>query len=276
MTAAAVDARRPSLWLAAATELAVAATVAMILLPMSHYAGRDTAGTLSHSMPGMHWSAVSTSVVLVTGALLVWWLATRARVPAVTAALGIVFLGASEPVRTAALQSHLIGMAALEALLVGVPLLLVSAWRAPATHRRHANPWTVSVLGCTGLYGAALIALHLPTVHDRGAQLGVLPSWLPILIALIGTGYWTAILSTAIRPAVRRGALIIGQEIAAILGLAALIAPSSGMQHPNLLGLSSTVDHRLGGLLMIAACAAVMLPLLKRIDHPLGSEPNVH
>lgn len=248
----------------------------MILLPMGQYAGRNTAGTLSHSRPGTHWSPVSISVVLVTGGLLVWWLATRAQVPAVMAALGIVFLGASEPVRTAALQSHLIGMAALEAMLVGVPLLLASAWRAPATQRRHPNPWTVSVLGFTGLYATALIALHLPTVHDRGAELGMLPIWLPILIALIGTGYWTALLATAIRPAVRRGALIVGQEIAAILGLAALIAPSSGMQHVNLLGLSPTMDHRLGGLLMIAACAAVTLPLLKPIGHHLGSEHDVH
>ncbi|HET7741989.1 MAG TPA: hypothetical protein VFL67_15190, partial [Mycobacterium sp.] len=211
-----------------------------------------------HHAAQIHWSVTSLIAAALTGSALVWWAATRARTPAVLTAVGLVWLGVSEPVRMLALQSHLSGMAVLEALLVGVPLLLVSAWRAPTRHRGQSSLWTMWVIAFAGLSSALLIALHLPGLHDRGAELDLLPVWLPILIVSIGTGYWTAILGTAgsVRPALRRGALVIGQEVAVILGLAALIAPSP----PSL-------DQRLGGLLMISTCAAVTLPLLKRLEH---------
>lgn len=268
----------PGLWLAAVAELGVALAVAMIVLraggsPSGHAgAGHGVSGRYPQSMPETHWGVTSSALTLVTAALLAWWLTTRARTPAVLAAIGLVCLGVSEPVRVLALHSHLIRMAALEVLLVGVPLLLVSAWRAPTAHRRHSSLWTLWVIAFAGLNSALLIALHLPGLHDRGAELGLLPVWLPILIVSIGTGYWTAVLGTAgrVRPAPRRAALVIGQEIAAVLGLAALVAPSP-----------PTMDQRLGGLLMIITCAAVTLPLLKRLDTPqdprrLRMEHDVH
>jgi hypothetical protein len=173
-------------------------------------------------------------------------------------------------------------MAVLEVLLVGVPLLLLSGW-TPLTGRGRPISSTAWVVCVAVLYSLLLVTLHLPSIHDRGASMDLLPWWLPMLVVITGIGYWTAILTTAgsVRLAVRRGALVIAQEVAFVLGLAALIAPSPAMQHTNLLGLSPTMDHRMGGLLMIVTCAAVALPLLKRLDARRESpetrtEHNVH
>jgi len=214
--------------------------------------------------------------------MLVWWLVARARIPAVLTAAGLVGLGVSGPVRAMAVQSHLVAMTVLDALLVGVPLLIIATLpRRPATTTGsgQSRVWTGWVIGAVALNSVLLIALHLPAFHRRGAHLDMVPLWLTLLVVLIGLSYWAAIILTAgrVRPALRRGALVIGQEVAAILGLAALLGPDPHMHHTNPLGLPPTVDQRLGGILMLATCAAVTLPLAKYIEQqPFPMEHDVH
>ena len=147
----------------------------------------------------------------------------------------------------------------------------------------HSRLWSAWVVIAVALNSALLVALHLPAVHSRGAELDMVPLWLALVVVVVGLSYWAAILVTAGRvpSAVRRGALIIGQEVAAILGLAALIRPSAYMHHTNAFGLAPAVDQRLGGVLMLVTCAAVTLPLAKRLELPqsprqLRTESDVH
>ncbi|MGH3556165.1 MAG: hypothetical protein ACRDTK_01340 [Mycobacterium sp.] len=267
------------LWVAAGVEIAVAVAVAALILHADH----------AMPAPDMHpsrsaeaiWHIGISIFVGFSAVTLAWWLATRARVSAMLAAAGLAGLATSETVRTMAVQSHLVGMAALEVLLVAVPLLLVAAFgtAVPTTGFTHSRVWTVGVIITVILNSVLLIVLHLPSVHGEGAYLGIVPLWLAAVVVVIGLSYWTAILITAGRvlPGLRRGALIVGQEVAAILGLAALLGPSPNMQHINPLGLSATLDQRLGGLLMLIACAAVTLPLAKRREQQqLRMECNVH
>ena len=281
----------PGVWIAAAAEIAVALGVATLMLKSG-----DTGSAAEHDMPGMTgmppspspqfgWQPSLLIVAGCTAAVLIWWLATRARVPAILAAAGLAFLGTSQTVRVMALQSHLVAMAALEALLVAVPLLLIAALRRvqPTAGSGHSRPWTAGVIIAVVLNSGLLMVLHSPAVHSRGADLDMVPLWLALLAVAIGLSYWAAILVTAGRvpPGVRRGALILGQEVAAILGLAALLRPSVHLHHINPLGLSPTVDQRLGGVLMLVTCAAVTLPLAKRLEQQkvarqLRTERNVH
>jgi hypothetical protein len=285
----AVDPRRltPGLWFGAAAEIAVAIAVGAILLHYgSGHAMPDPSGAHSnHQAPQIHWSTATLVVAALTTGALIGWAATRTWIPAVLSAAGLIWVAVSEPVRVLALQSHLVAMAALEVLLVGVPLLLLAAARRPHAGSPPARSarWTASVVIAVALYGLLLIALHLPGVHRPVGTVTMVPLWLTVAIVVIGTGYWTAILLTAgrVRPALRRGALVIGQEIAALLGLAALIVPAPHLAHANLLGLSPSMDQRLGGLLMIITCAAVTLPVLNRLrppqePHRLREEHDVH
>ncbi|WP_213016740.1 hypothetical protein [Mycobacterium vicinigordonae] len=206
----------------------------------------------------------------VTVATLIWWLATRSRVPAVLAAAGLAALASSETIRTLALQSHLAAMAALEALLVAAPLLLIHAVRRGQLRSLAAQskPWTAWVIVAVALNSALLLAIHLPAIHAHGAHLAAVPLWLALLVVLVGMSYWGAILLTTGRvgSAVRRGALVIGQEVAAILGLAALLWPSPHLQHGSPLGLTPDTDQRLGGVLMLVTCAVVTLPLVRKLE----------
>jgi cytochrome c oxidase assembly factor CtaG len=277
----------PGVWIAAAAEIAVALAIATLMLRTG-----GTAPATGHAAPGMSdmrsssahesgWDPVLFVAAGLTVAAMFWWLATRARIPAILAAAGLAGIGTSETVRVMALHSHLVGMAALEALLVGVPLLLVATVRqdphtAGAGHSRICTAW---VLIAVALNSALLIGLHLPPVHNRGAHLDIVPLWLTLFVVATGLAYWGAILLTAGRvgPAWRRGALIIGQEVAAVLGLAAVLRPSPHTHHCNALGLSPTMDQRLGGVLMLVACAVVTLPLAKRSElQRLRTERDVH
>lgn len=274
----------PGLWIASAIEIAVALGVSTIALraghpaPISDVHGSDMAGMHTQRFVEISWHAATFMIAIFTAAALIWWLATRARAPAILAAAGLVGLGVSTPLRMMAVRSHLVGMAVLEVLLVAVPLLLVAAAprRGPsAGSRRSATAWLfVAVLANSAL----LIALHLPAVHDLGARLDRVPLWLPIVVVAVGSGYWAAILLTArhISAAVRRGALIIGQEVGAILGLATLLASGPHLRHATAFGVSATLDQRLGGALMLITCAAVTLPLAKQLDpQHLRMEHNV-
>lgn len=283
----ALQAERPwaRLWFAAATEIAVAAVVGAILL---HYGGDvPMSQPITQMHPHHHtsqavWTPWQTSSAAITLAALIWWIVRRSRAAPALAALGLFAVAVAEPVRTLALQSHLIAMAALEALLVGVPLLLIAALPPSTSELRASRGWNAGVGVAVVIYAVFLIALHLPAVHSRAAASTAVPLWLAIAASVVGTGFWTAILRTDghVTAANRHTALIVGQEVAAVLGLAALFLPSPFMQHANPLGFSSAVDQRLGGALMLATCAAATLPLAKRLKAqlppPIGAQTHVH
>ncbi len=300
MSAPAADAtpqangRQPStgVWIAAAVEVVVALAVGAILL---HHGGApsrdipampDMAGMpSSQHAPHAHWTAAAFALVAISVTMLVWWVASRARIPAVLAAVGLAGVATSEPVRAMSLQSHVVAMAALETLLVVAPLLVVTALRrehAPVDIRRSAL-WMAGLAVAVILNSALLVALHLPGIHDKGAGLTAVPLWLAGVAVFVGLSFWAAILLTGrhVDPSTRRHALLVGQEVAAILGLAALFAPSPYMHHTNPLGLSVVTDQRLGGALMVLTCAVVTLPLARRLQNrqraqPLRTEPHVH
>lgn len=271
----------PRLWLAAGVEIAVAIAIGAVMVDAQQTATPHHGMHSHHSQ--LHWNPLLFVVGGVTAAALIWWLATRDRIAALLTAAGLTILGSSETVRALALQSHLVAMAALEALLVAAPLLLIHAVRREraTTVAAESKPWTAWVIVAVVLNSTLLLAIHLPAVHARGTHLDAVPLWLALLAVLIGVSYWGAILLTTSRvgSAARRGALVIGQEVAAVLGLAALLWPSPHLQHGNPLGLSPTTDQRLGGVLMLVTCAVVTLPLVKRLESrpsPSRSEHDVH
>ncbi|MCX2930616.1 cytochrome c oxidase assembly protein [Mycobacterium sp. CVI_P3] len=275
----------PGLWGAAGAEVAVAVAVGVILLRSGH------AAPAMHNMPGMddmphhqpsttqiHWTTMLAVFSVVAAVAIAWWAATRARAPAAVAVVSLIAVVASDPIRALALRSHLVAMAALEVVLVAAPLLALSVLRRgerPRTRMR-SGPWIAAVFVGLTLYVGFLVALHLPGVHDRGGHAAAVPEWLVAAAFVIGTSYWAAILLAAgvVPHRIRRGALIIGQEVAVILGLAALFLPSPFMTHPIPLGISAAADQRLGGVLMVLTCAAVSLPLLRTIDAQRLSTPR--
>jgi cytochrome c oxidase assembly factor CtaG len=263
----------PGLWIAAAIEIAVAIAVSAIILRVgvapsaAGHSDTDMTSMESHRPMEIHWHAATLLTAGLTALVAAWWMTSRKRVPAILTAAGLVGLGLSDTVRTIAVQSHVIGMAALEVLFVAVPLLLIAALPRQTSAAGRSPLWTGWVILAVLLNSALLIALHLPAVHDRGMQLGTVPLWLGLLVLAVGIAYWSAILVTAGRvgPALRRGALIVGQEVGAILGLA------------TLLGTGHDLDQRLGGAVMLATCAAVTLPLAKRLEkQQLRTESDVH
>lgn len=255
----------PGLFIAAAAEIGVAVTVAMIVLNVGH-----TQAMHPQSPVGFHWPVKTTAIAALTAGMLIWWLSGRARRPAVAAAAGLALLTASEPVRAMVLESHLVAMAVLETVFVAVPLLLIGAlrYRRPTAALGSSRPRVAGLTVAVVVNSALLIGLHLPAVHDRGAHLNTVPVWLHLLVFAVGLGYWAAVLLTGgrVSPAVRRGALIIGQEVAAILGLAVLLRPATLIEHANPLGLSPMLDQRLGGVLMLITCATVTLPINNRLS----------
>jgi hypothetical protein len=262
----------PGLWIAAAAEIAVAIAVGATMLRYGTASG-STAGMSGahahHHSPQIHWSASSLTLAALTASALIWWAASRTRIPAALAAAGLMGVVACEPIRVLALQSHLIAMAELEVLLVAVPLLLIAALPRTGTASApgRAGAWTAGVVIAVAIYGVFLITLHLPGFHSRAGATTMVPLWLAASAVAIGMTYWAAILLTAghAAPSARRAALIVGQEVGVIIGLAALFVPSPVMGHTPPLGVSSTMDQRLGGALMVLTCAAVTLPLARRL-----------
>lgn len=277
----------PGLWVAAAAELAVAVAVGAVLLrsnatvmPALHHQHMPDA---HHSSMQVHWTVGFFTIAALAAALLLCWKIFRTRVLAFAAAGGLIAVVASGPVRTLALQSHLVGMAALEVVMVAVPLLLVVALRGHAPKGPRNGRSTACMVGVVAAVLANsifLIVLHLPGIHGRSAALADVPPWLIASAVVIGFGYWSTIMLTAgrVAPDLRRAALTIGQEVAAILGLAAVTMPASHAHQVNPLGLSAATDQRLGGVLMLITCAAVTLPLAKRLaKSPVPRmEPHVH
>ncbi|MDQ2638183.1 MAG: hypothetical protein M3Y83_15045 [Actinomycetota bacterium] len=266
------DARRPwpRLWLAAGVEIGVAVLVAVVLFGSTKTtsSGDSHSGMHAHATPA-HWSPAMWAAAAVTAAVLLWWLLSRNRISAVLTAVGLVTLAGFEPVRVAALQSHLVGMVVLEILLVAIPLLLISTRQGrPTTVSTRSPVWLALVAGAVVGYSALLIGLHLPGVHNNATALRGVPLWLVTLTLGAGIAYWAAILRTAgrVTTVARVRALIVGQEVAAILGLAAVILPSPIVAHDTVFGLSGVTDQRLGGVVMLLTCAAVTLPLARRLQ----------
>jgi hypothetical protein len=77
-----------------------------------------------------------------------------------------------------------------------------------------------------------------------------------------------AVLRTGARVPVRiRRAVLLGApEVAAFIGLLSWFGAWGAMGQTSPLGISSAWDQRLGGLFMIATCAAVAIPLLRRLN----------
>ncbi|AEF37823.1 hypothetical protein JDM601_3823 [Mycolicibacter sinensis] len=261
----------PGLWLTAVVELGVAVAVGAVLLR----GNADTAVLHHPQMPDVHhgpvqphWTAGFFVSAAVAAALMLGWTIVRRRALALGAAGGLIAVVAAEPVRTLALQSHLIAMVILEVVLVAAPLLIVSGVRGRTDQRtRRSSAWMAGVIAAVLANSAFLIVLHVPAIHGRAAALTAVPGWLIMAAVVTGVGYWSAILLTTGRAplALRRAALTIGQEVAAILGLAALIVPATHTHQVNPLGLSAATDQRLGGALMLITCAAVTLPLIKHL-----------
>jgi hypothetical protein len=63
----------------------------------------------------------------------------------------------------------------------------------------------------------------------------------------------------------RRALLIGAQEVAALIGLLSLFGAWGAMSHRSPLGIPSAWDQRIGGIFMIAVCAAVTLPIARTV-----------
>jgi len=110
--------------------------------------------------------------------------------------------------------------------------------------------------------------------HGRSGNVQVLvglhrqaPLWMALVALVIGVGYWMAVLRTdgRVPVRVRRAVLIGAQEVAAFIGLLSLFGAWGAMDHDSPLGLSAAWDQRLGGVFMLATCAAVAIPMVQRI-----------
>ena len=270
--------RRPRArtWLLAAAELAAAIVVARLIgWTAQPPASEPVAGDGMSGMPGMaaapaaHWGWMEYTAIGVAVAASAWWLLLRQPVAAVPAAAGAAVLAASPAVRVLATQSHLIAMVELELLLVIVPLLVLAPASPRAEHlsARRSRNWTALTVVAALLYSALLIVIHLPAVHSRSAEFDSVPLWVVALALAIGMAYWAAMLRTAGRvPAkIRRAALFGAQEVAAFIGLLSLFGAWGAMAHASPLGISMVWDQRLGGFFMMATCAAVTIPIARRI-----------
>lgn len=274
--------RRPSArtWAMAAAELIAAFVVARLIVvgdqpaevadAHHHMPGMDTGSMVSPPAADPGWLESGAAVLAAVGVL--WWLVRRAAAPALLAAVALIVLASSPAVRIWVTQSHLVAMVALELLMVIAPLLALAAVpvRTPDSDAPVAGAprWTVAASVAGLAYAAFLVVVHLPAVHRHAATEGTAPLWLVPAAAAIGIGYWAVVLrgASVLPVAVRRAVLLGGQEVAAFIGLLSLFGAWGSMGHQNPLGLSAGWDQRLGGLFMMAACAAVAIPVYRRLS----------
>jgi hypothetical protein len=96
----------------------------------------------------------------------------------------------------------------------------------------------------------------------------------PVGLTLVGLCYWTAVLRTAGRVAlkVRRAALLGAQELTAFVGLLAIFGALMPMNDASPLGIPQTWDQRLGGVLMLVICAVVVIPIARRLTPPIPAK----
>jgi hypothetical protein len=264
-------------WIIAAVELIGAFVLARIMVWTDRPAGQhhEYGMTTMHGMPEMpvpqlHWTwPVCTAGVLALAAFL-WWVWRGQAVIAVVGATAATIYMASHPVRMLAAQSHLIAMIVLEVQLVAVPLwivtLLPSAADTGRTGCRRAG-WMLLAGGSALAYAALLIAIHLPGEHHHRGAGNVVPLWLAVAASTIGVAYWFGVLRTAavLSLRVRRTSLLAAQEVAALVGLLSLFSAWGGPGPAGPLKISVAWDHALGGLVMMLTCAAVAIPIARRL-----------
>lgn len=268
---------RPSIrvWIVAVIEIAAAIALARLMLSSTTAQSgvHDHAGmTHRSSPPGPGWSWAGTeaaylAAVLVTG---IWFLASRRRIAAVVTATTLTALISSAAVRAAAGGSHLVAMLVLETAMTAVPLLLVFAGGEhmrllPAFGRSRA----LLVAAAAG-YGAVIVAIHLPGLHEYVLGDEGLPIWLVAVAVLIAVVFWHEVLHGCQSARTRRRALIGAQEVAAFVGLLSLFSAwPSGHDSADAL-LSGPWDQRLGGIAMLSACALSTGLALRRIQDDVG------
>lgn len=227
-------------------------------------------------MPGMagaprldaHWTWPVYTAIAVVAVAAVWWLLSRHALAAVVCAIAITTCAASQPARVLAAQSHLVAMVVLELLMVLTPLLVVTVLPRPTdTRPTSRRGWLSLAVGSALAYSGLLIVLHIPAVHHRGVELGAAPVWLALAAPLIGIGYWFGVLNTTavVSEKARRASLLGAQEVAAFIGLLTLFAAWGIADHHSPLGIPPVWDQILGGLVMMATCAAVAIPLARRM-----------
>jgi hypothetical protein len=264
-------------WIIAALELLGALVLARVLVWIDRTAGQHQEHGMA-PMPGMadepapqpHWTWPLYIAGVAAVAAFIWWLVRGQTVAALVGVAAVTIFVGSHPVRTLAAQSHLIGMIALEVLLVLVPLSVLMALPHAADTGspgcRRAG-WMLLTGGSALAYAALLIAIHVPGVHHHGGAGNVAPLWLAITAPMIGVGYWFGILRTAaVLPLrARRASLIAVQEIAALVGLLSLFSAWGGVGHAGPLGIPAAWDRALGGLVMMVTCAAVAIPIVRRM-----------
>jgi hypothetical protein len=261
-------------WLLAVLELVGAMILARVIIwsdppAMQHGDhGMPMSGMAGAPVPAIHWTWPVYAAGAVAVVAAIWWWLRRQAVAAVACATAVTVCAASQPVRVLATQSHLISMVVLEALMVLVPLLALRVLPSPVgSSPMRSRGWMALVVGSAVAYSALLIVIHIPAVHHTGLELGAAPLWLALLAPVIGIGYWFGVLRTAavVPTRARRASLLGAQEVAAFVGLLSLFGAWGTAAHHSALGIPASWDQRLGGLVMIATCAAAAIPIARRL-----------
>lgn len=271
--------RRPptAIWLAAFIEVLVAAGVAWILTrstsgaPSGHHHHDTMQGMApgAHDMTVVRWEWTTSVTAAVAAVSAIWCLRRHSARAGLIAVAGLFAVAVTPTVRTLAAGSHLVLMILLEVAATAIPLMIVLAWRRPppaeaASARRW--PYALMFVG-TIAYVTLLIAIHLPVVNNSILAGAALPWWAVALAVVIGTGYWSAVLRSSAPTGLRRASLLIGQEVAAMIGLVTLLGGGPvTATGATALGVPVGWDHRLGGAVMLATCAAVSMPMLRRLS----------
>ena len=249
--------------LLAAVELTAALIAARLIIWASHPPCPCPHHHHQHGMPKtsaplIHWGWIEYGSLGVAVAALGWWLVRRDARAAVVSAAALAGFAASPAVRGLASHSHFIAMVALELLMVACPLLLLRARPRPSVARpARGVGWTILASVAAVFYAGLLVVIHLPALHSHGTA----PTWVALFALAIGVAYWFGVLCTAERmPTRARRAMLLGaQEVAAFIGLLSLFGAWGATAH------TSPWDQRLGGLFMMATCAAVAVPLARKI-----------
>jgi hypothetical protein len=261
-------------WLLAALELIGALVLARIIVwtdrpaPHSNHHGMAPMPGMADSPAlNLHWSWIVYAAGAVAAVMAVWWLLRRNVVTAVVCAIAMTICAVSYPLRVLAAQSHLVAMLLLEVLMVLVPLLVLTALPSPRSTACRGG-WLTLVIGSALAYSALLIVIHIPAVHHSGVESGAAPWWLLPVAPLIGLGYWYGVLRTTavVHTRTRRASLLGAQEVAAFVGLLSLFGAWGATTHTSPMGIPEAWDQRLGGLVMMATCAAVAIPIVRRMD----------
>jgi hypothetical protein len=264
-------------WVVAALELVGALVLARILVwtdrPAGQHQGRGMApmpGMADATAPQPHWTWPVYAAAVVAATSFIWWVLRGQAVAAVVGPIAVTICVASYPVRTLAAQSHLVAMIVLEVLLILVPLSILTALPHAADTGSTGNlraGWMLLAGGSALAYAVLLIAIHLPGVHHHGGAGNVVPLWPAIAAPMIGIGYWFGVLRTAavLSLRTRRASLFAVQEIAALVGLLSVFSAWGSPGHGGPLGISAAWDQALGGLVMMATCAAVAIPIAGRM-----------